>query len=290
MKKKKLKGHKGSKVNSVAWSADGQVLASGGTDSKIILWNPEGESIKVLEIPEFEVNTLFWSNDNKLAASAQKKIRLWDKDGNDICEFEAKAYDRIAFSSDSKLIGTNTMDYKVNIWKEDGTHIKELTGHTSFITGISWNPDGDLFLTASEDAKIRFWDPKDWSEIKVLSEHYESYTCLAWAPNGQKFVVGSRTINDQFIRIYDSDGKSIQKFDEKQDKIMSIDWSKDGQFITSGSSDKSVIFWKPDGTLIEKIKIGKEVTQVAISPDSQSLAVSCWDNKVQLYDLTKLKI
>lgn len=289
MKKKKLKGHKGSKVNAVAWSPDSQILASGGTDSTVRLWNPEGKSIKVLEIPEYEISYLTWASDGTLAASADKKIKLWDKVGNAIGEFEANAYDRVAFSPDSKLIAANTMDYKVNIWKLDGTKVSELVGHTSFITGIGWNPDGNLFVTASEDAKIRLWNPSDWTEIKVLSDHYETFTDLAWAPDGKNFAVGSRTMSKQFVRVYDSDGKSDLAFEDKQDKIMSLVWSNDGQYIMSGSSDKTVMIWKPDGTLVEKINIGKAVSAIAVSPDNQSLAVACWDNKIQLYDLTTMK-
>jgi len=288
MKIKKLKGHNGSPNNAVAWSADNMILASGGSDSKVILWNKEGDLIKVLEVPEFGVKSVAWSSDETLAVSAKKMIRLWDSNGNKIGEFDAKAYDKLAWSPDGKILASNTMDSKVNIWKVDGTHIKELTGHTSYINGLGWSSDGALFVTASEDAKIRLWDPKEWTEAKILSEHYESYSSLAWAPDNQKFAVGSWTYKKKFVRIYDRDGKSIQVLEGGQDKIMSIDWSADGRWIASGSSDKTVLIFKPDGTLVEKIKIGKGVTGVAISPDNQKLAVSCWDSKIYLCDITKL--
>ncbi len=289
MKKMKFKGHKASPVETVAWSPDSQILASGASDSTARLWNREGKSIKVLEVPEFEVKYLTWSSEGMLATAGQKMIRLWDSNGNTIKDFDANVNDKLAWSPDGKMIASNTIDHKINIWNVDGSHIKELVGHTSFVNGFGWSLDGNIFVTASEDAKIRLWDPNGWNEIKVLSEHYESYTCLAWAPNGQNFAVGSWTYKNKLIRIYNRDGESTQTLEGGQDKVMALDWSKNGKWIASGSSDKTVLIFKPDGTQLEKIKIGKAVTGVSISPDNQLLAVSCWEDKIYVFDLSELK-
>lgn len=288
MNKKKLKGHDGSPVNVVAWSADGQILASAGSDQTIRLWNREGKSIKVIEVPDYEILGLEWSSDGTLASVGAKKLRLWDSDGNQKKEIDANAYNKVVWSKDGKMIATNTMDYKVNIWNVDGSHIKELVGHTAYVNGMGWTSDGSLFITVGEDKiNIRLWDPNTWDLTKEISEHYESLTCMAW--HGQKFVVGSWTYPKKYLRIYNQDGTSTQTIEGGQNKIMAVDWSKDGNWIASGSSDKTVLIFKPDGTEVEKIKVGKAVTGVAISSDSQALAVSCWDKKVYLYDLSELK-
>ncbi|MHA1358494.1 MAG: WD40 repeat domain-containing protein [Candidatus Helarchaeota archaeon] len=286
MKKKKLKGHKASPVSCVAWSADSKTLASGAPDGTIRFWNSEGKSIKVINTPDYDIACLVWAPDGTLTSLGEKKIRFWDTDGNQKQEIDADAYNILAWSPDAKMIASNTMDYKANIWHSDGSHIKELTGHTSYINGLGWSPDGAIFVTASEDAKIRLWNPQDWTETKVLSEYYESVTALAWAPDGQKFAVGAWTYSKKHVRIYDLEGKSVQMLEGGQDKIMALDWSQDGKWIMSGSSDKTILIFQPDGKLIEKIKVGKAVTDLAISPDNRALAVSCWDDQVYLYDLS----
>jgi WD40 repeat protein len=289
MKKKKLKGHDSSPVDTVAWSADGQILASGASDGTVRLWNKEGKTIKVINIPEYQIKGLTWSSDGKLAGIALKKLRIWDSDGNQETEIDADAYNKLAWSPDAKMIASNTIDHKVNIWNTDGSHVSELTGHTSFINGLGWSQDGTVFVTASEDAKIRLWNTADWTEKKVLSEYYESVTAMAWPPDRQNFAVGAWTYSKKFVRIYDLEGNSVQVLEGDQDKIMALDWAKNGKWIISGSSDKTALIFTPDGKLLEKIKIGKAVTDVAISPDNTDLAVSCWDDKIYLYDLSELE-
>ncbi|MHA1268512.1 MAG: WD40 repeat domain-containing protein [Candidatus Helarchaeota archaeon] len=289
MKNKKLKGHKATPVSTVAWSADGQILASGAPDGTIRFWNNEGESIKIINVSDYEIPYLSWASNEILASIGNKKIRFWNSEGVQTKEIDVNAYNKLAWSPDSKMIASNSFDHKVNIWNNDGTHIKELTGHADFVNGLGWSSDGSIFITASDDAKIRLLNAQDWTEIKLLSEYYESATSMAWAPDGQKFAIGAWTYSKKHVRIYDLEGNSVQVLEGNKDKIMALEWSKDGNWIISGSSDKTVLIFDPEGKVLEKIKIGKAVTDLAISPDNKTLVVSCWDKQIYLYDLSELK-
>ena len=68
-------------VYCVAWGFDGKLLASGGADNKIILWDPEkGERLKTLEGHSDWVRSVAWRFDGRLLASggADNNIILWD--------------------------------------------------------------------------------------------------------------------------------------------------------------------------------------------------------------------
>ena len=85
---KKIKGHKRNPINTVAWSRD--KLASGGADSTIRLWNIDGKSLKVINVPDYEILCVAWSSDEILATSGGKKIRLWNSSGDKIRDFDGK--------------------------------------------------------------------------------------------------------------------------------------------------------------------------------------------------------
>jgi WD40 repeat protein len=66
-------------VNSVAWSPDGKILASGGSDAVVHLWSPGGEPLSNLQGHTKAIMMVAWSPTENTLASAgdDTTIRLW---------------------------------------------------------------------------------------------------------------------------------------------------------------------------------------------------------------------
>src|SRR5262249_38682643 len=77
-----LQGHKDF-IARIAWSPDGQTLASGSFDRTIKVWDPHGGVLRrTLEGHTLNIHSVAWSQDGQQLASGSwdKTIKVWDID------------------------------------------------------------------------------------------------------------------------------------------------------------------------------------------------------------------
>ena len=85
-----LKGHAFG-TSAIAWQPNGALLASAGQDGKVRLWN-DGTEVAALEGGSAWVEHVKWNASGTwLAASAGKKVRIWDATGTLIRELPLQA-------------------------------------------------------------------------------------------------------------------------------------------------------------------------------------------------------
>ena len=84
----------------VAWRFDGELLASGGRDDKIILWDPKkGARLKTLEGHSDAVFGVAWSIDGLLAScSSDKTVKIWNPSSSGECLKTLKCHRWLLFA------------------------------------------------------------------------------------------------------------------------------------------------------------------------------------------------
>ncbi|MBW4571671.1 MAG: hypothetical protein KME31_27730 [Tolypothrix carrinoi HA7290-LM1] len=76
----------------------------------------------------------------------------------------------------------------------------------------------------------------------------------------------------------------LNRLEGHADIVWGISFSPDGQLLASGSRDKTVKLWRPDGTLLQTLKGHSDaVSSVSFSPDGQTLASSSLDKTVLIW-------
>ncbi len=272
-------------VWSVAFSSDGDMIASASSDKTVKLWKKDGTELATLRGHSAEVYGVAFSPDGQIIASASrdKTVKLWTKDGNLLRTLGGHSGDvfGVAFSPDGKLIASASRDRTVKLWDKDGTLLTTLTGHGAVVRGVAFSPDGQMIASASEDNTVKLWN-RDGKELKTLKGHSDSVFTVAFSPDGQSLASASR---DKTIRLWNRDGKELKVLDGHGDEVYGVAFSPDGQTIASTSRDKTVKLWKPDGTLLTTLAgHGDEVWGVAFSPQGNLIASASGDKTIKLWN------
>ncbi|MBL4659036.1 MAG: TIR domain-containing protein [Alcanivoracaceae bacterium] len=286
-------------VTSVAFSPDGQTLASASVDTSIRLWDLSNNSLKTtLKGHNNHVTSLAFSIDGKrlVSGSMDKTLRLWDLTTNKIKNVligHTEIVTSVAFSPDGLTLASGSKDNTLRLWDISASQITtELTGHKKPVKSVAFSPDGLTLSSASSDQTIMLWDVVSKQLQATLSKHTGGVHSIAYSHDGLKLASAA---DDNTIRLWDlSDNLITSTLIAQNQATTSIAFSPNQLILAAGLRNGTTQAWDLSNNKQKSLmKItSKElisITSLTFTPDGLTLATGLGDGSIELWDLLNNK-
>ena len=292
-----FEGHRGM-IFQMAFSGDGQWLASAGTDQTLRLWPVQGEAPPVRELrghTDHLTGLAFGANRTELATvSRDHTARLWSLQRPPVTgewlipEDEANRAD-LEISPDgrnlivpSELAPVQWLDLE--------------TGRSQVLPNLrrrleGWSAEGRLITSTAEGVlEFQHLSPPQITHRVTLENPVPQASCRRLTSDGAQLA---SACSDQKIRVWDtSTGKLLQTLPQTHDNPGRMAWTRDHTLLATSTYDATVVVYDASAGHLLWQTIGKARSRnVAFSPDGQTLAVANYEpDRVVLFDARSGKI
>ncbi|CUG90580.1 WD40 repeat-containing protein kinase, putative [Bodo saltans] len=279
-------------LNSVAYSSDGALIATGSDDKTAKLWRvADRVCLATLDGYNSPVEAVAFSLDGTMMTTAckdgtVKRCRIDNSNGVHVIADFPTLHQNIllsaAFSSDGNILATCSQDYTTKVRRSsDGTCLATLT-HGAFVWRIAINFNGTLVATAGVDRKTKVWRVNDRKCVLTLTDEEEP-RAVTFSRDGTILATSSE---DNAIKLWRvTDGKRLAILPGHRDRIFSIEFLPDGTRIVTGSKDNTALVWRIADGICTSTLIGHRlpVTATALSSDLSIAASGSCDGEVKLW-------
>jgi WD40 repeat protein len=239
-------GHK--LIVALAWSPDGKVLASGGSDPVTKIWNPTLKNLHTL------------SSGGWVPA--------------------------IAFSRDGRRLAIGTQGSLITLWNpETGAKEGELAGHKSNIAACQWSPDGTKLASGSYDGSIIVWDVKATRPLQTITmldkdQPIGEVHALDWSADG-RFVAGG---GGDWVALWNPEtGQRVRSL-KSAGWNYCLAFSHDSERLAAGNSSGQCLVWNvASGEQVHELPHSGGVVGVTWSDHDKRVACSS-HNRIHVWN------
>ena len=196
------------RVTALAFSPDGQLLATGSGDpsrsGELKIWLAENGKL-VGAVPDPHIDTILG----------------------------------IEFSPDGRHLATASTDRFAKVFEVESRQLaKTLEGHTHHVLDVAWKADGKILATCGADGAIKLWDFETGEQKQTISGYEKEITSLNFISDSDRLLISS---GDPIVRFGERRLGGVSSFVH----VSAV--SSDGQTVVAGDQAGRLLVWRsPD--------------------------------------------
>ena len=256
------------------------------------------------------------------SGSEDTTIKIWDWELGEL-ERTVKGHTKAVLAVDfggprgGTLLASCSSDLTIKLWdpSDEYKNIRTLPGHDHSVSAIRFIPSGaagaplsgNLLVSASRDKSLRIWDVTTGYCVKTLRSHVDWVRDVAPSFDGRWLLSAG---NDQTARLWDASSGDVKATFLGHEHTIeccifapSVSYphlatlaglkkppspSSSGEYLATGSRDKSIRLWDSRGTLIKTL-VGHDnwVRSLLFHPGGKYLLSVSDDKTIRCWDLSQ---
>jgi eukaryotic-like serine/threonine-protein kinase len=291
-----LTGHN-KDVNSITFSPDGRMLASGSNDGTVKLWDAQTEELKqTFEASGHEVVSTAFSPDGRSLAIAMVSsggdgiVIIRDSQTAEVKQKMAETnIQAVAFSPDSNTLAIANISGSLKLWDVVSGKVKQtLEGQDIQTHAVAFSPDGMMVAGGGFGNTVKLWGLPTGTLKQALAGHDNEILAVAFSPDGKTLASGSY---DGTVKFWNAETGALKQTLRGLDSfIASISFSTDGKTLAA-ACNRTILLWDVQTGALKQTLTGHTgmIHSVIFSPDGKALASGGADATVKLWNVGSLK-
>ncbi|KAI0056211.1 WD40 repeat-like protein [Artomyces pyxidatus] len=275
-------------MNTLAYSPDGQYIATGGDDGKVKLWNTHsGFCVITFSQHTSAVSAVQFAAQGQIlfSASLDGTVRAFDlvryRNFRTFTSPSPAQFSCLAVDPSGEVVAAGSTDsFEVFLWSvQTGKLLDVLTGHEGPVSTLAFSPTTNVLASGSWDKSVRIWNVFGRSHAVEPFQLNADVLSLAFRPDGQELVVstldghltffstnvskqtnviegrkdisGGRKADDRMAASNNASGKAFT----------SVVYSADGACVLAGGNSKYVALYDArGGVLVQRWQISENLS------------------------------